>query len=375
MSKYTYNQHLSRLRDLLELPTYCQIAESSRYDENKALFNNDYAQDIDDMLNNNPKWKTWALGYDIENHNPFSFGKLVFWIEKYSISDYDTLKATLKAMPEDELRKHCLKCLLYGKRSDELDATAENTLADSLKKPESWARLVDERLSSGEEKWWYLKLLNQPQAAIDDYFGWLDKIEPIFNVLWNKHSAQADGMADYLVRDINANGLAVIKPFIEFFSKNTTPFEAVLSGDDKTVQLLISLVYTTGLGVHYNPASAKRYLIFGIDWQNSLIKIDNFQQQWRKNKITLFKNLGDQTRYEVFMAILNGADNNKELAKKLGVSSATISYHINQLVVADILQYDMAKTRFGYVVNKAKIVESLRDFIAMIEDMPQSPSV
>jgi predicted transcriptional regulator len=67
--------------------------------------------------------------------------------------------------------------------------------------------------------------------------------------------------------------------------------------------------------------------------------------------ITTFKNLGDTTRYKVLKNISNGITSTKDIANSLGVSSATVSYHINQLNTSKILKLERVNGKYINSVN------------------------
>ena len=81
-------------------------------------------------------------------------------------------------------------------------------------------------------------------------------------------------------------------------------------------------------------------------------------------RVQVFKNLGDRTRYEVLKLIASGETSTKEIANRLGVTSATVSYHINNFLTSKVIKLDKSNTRFGYVVDYDllnEIIEGLKE--------------
>ena len=79
-------------------------------------------------------------------------------------------------------------------------------------------------------------------------------------------------------------------------------------------------------------------------------------------RVQIFKNLGDKTRYEVLKLIAAGETSTKVIAKTLGVSSATISYHINNLLTSKVIKMDKSNDKFGYVVDYELLEDTMEEF-------------
>lgn len=81
-------------------------------------------------------------------------------------------------------------------------------------------------------------------------------------------------------------------------------------------------------------------------------------------RVQIFKNLGDKTRYEVLKLIAEGETSVKNIANQLGVSSATISYHINNFLTSKIIKFDKGKNKLNYVIDYElleEVIKGLKD--------------
>ena len=78
-------------------------------------------------------------------------------------------------------------------------------------------------------------------------------------------------------------------------------------------------------------------------------------------RILLFKNLGDKTRYEVLKCVAKGITSTKIIAEQLGVSSATISYHLSNLATCKLITLLRQEGRYHYVVNHDLIDQCFTD--------------
>ncbi len=77
-------------------------------------------------------------------------------------------------------------------------------------------------------------------------------------------------------------------------------------------------------------------------------------------RVQIFKNLGDKTRYEVLKLIAAGETSTKVIAKSLGVSSATVSYHLNNFLTSKVIRMDKSNNKFGYIVDYELLEDAIK---------------
>ncbi|NLB90663.1 MAG: winged helix-turn-helix transcriptional regulator [Clostridiales bacterium] len=70
-----------------------------------------------------------------------------------------------------------------------------------------------------------------------------------------------------------------------------------------------------------------------------------------------FKALGDGTRYELLTLIAKGITTTKELAEKLSISGASVTYHLQTLVEANFLHSNWRRMSLYERINQGKIQE------------------
>ena len=79
-------------------------------------------------------------------------------------------------------------------------------------------------------------------------------------------------------------------------------------------------------------------------------------------RVKVFKALGDKTRYDTIRLIASGVSSIKDIANKLDVSSATISYHINEFLTSSIISLNRKKDKKSiYDVDYQKLEDVLTE--------------
>jgi DNA-binding transcriptional ArsR family regulator len=128
---------------------------------------------------------------------------------------------------------------------------------------------------------------------------------------------------------------------------------------DYPITLYISAV--TDVGMAYFTHDNTLFMIYGINMEK------RFDQLVMKEKCkNLFKALSDEKRLEIIKLTSIRPYYNKELADHFGLTSATLSYHINLLLDIGILNFEpRPNNRYYYTTNK----EALKTVFNMSLDM------
>ena len=74
------------------------------------------------------------------------------------------------------------------------------------------------------------------------------------------------------------------------------------------------------------------------------------------------KTLGDETRYKVLIELIQPHAKNKDIAKKLGLTRASISFHTQKLLNSGLLELVMDDDSVKYTVNKELIRKIIEKF-------------
>ncbi len=108
-------------------------------------------------------------------------------------------------------------------------------------------------------------------------------------------------------------------------------------------------------------STASQYFIWGLNMEEVFKLLKDKKENKLNDRIQIFKNLGDKTRYQVLKLIASGEYSTKKIATALDVSSATISYHLNALVTAKIIRIEKNNNRIEYVIDKNLLEEAMED--------------
>lgn len=344
----------SRIIDLLGFPECIEFGKAHR----EELENNNYS---DLLPEDNLK-----LFKDMEEVlKPYEVRIYKFYFEECSIprllsrhyspfgyiSSEDYL-AFIQSLDEDKLRRSFIS-KLYDIEYDNttIDEEILNDLANNTGKQIDF---LEKLQLSDDEKWKLSKILRQPKEMILEWSMLIKELEPLFNKFYNTKEAEIITLGNRMVEELNkSNGDAISE-----MSNNLVKRDLLPNGN-----ILISLI--NAYSIELNTTSNVEYIKWGLYIEDLIESIKDAQENAIRERVILFKNLGDKTRYEVVRLIGKGVESSKEIAEILGVSQATISYHISNLTASKIIELEKNEGKYNYKVNLDFLKEV---YELMIED-------
>lgn len=340
---YKYYPNESRIHDYLTFPSCDLVSESLTETDQESNYRDlipeesvEIFKEVEEKLK--PYSDEIRKYYFKENNLPSLLKKTQSFFGYQDEKEY--LKALRMLASEDITRAivYALVMIDTEKPYVEIDKATVDQL---VKDEQDLMSFIDGLDLSGDEKWRISTILRNPKLAVDQWIDLLETIEPIFNTFYGAHIEEVLAYGEAVEKRLNESGG-------EAWSQMTGGIlsaSVVPSG-----QLLISLVNM--YAIQLNALDQRPYVAFGLKIESLFIRMSEARESIVKNKVLTFKNLGDKTRYEVLKAIANGNQSTKNIAKSLGVSSATVSYHISNLTTSKLLILERHNGKYENRVNK-----------------------
>lgn len=202
-------------------------------------------------------------------------------------------------------------------------------------------------------KWNFFLIVEEPLKYIEMYVKLMEKLLPIFDEIYNSFEDEVKDYGEYLVNFLNEKGA-------EGLEEITYSIVNIKLLDDEYMNILISLIYPYALSIV--TTSKVNYTAWGLRMEEAFKRMKEINENKTLERVQIFKNLGDKTRYEVLKLIAAGETSTKVIAKTLGVSSATISYHINNFLTSKVIKMDKNNDKFGYVVDYELLEDTIEEF-------------
>ncbi|MDD3129888.1 MAG: winged helix-turn-helix domain-containing protein [Candidatus Izemoplasmatales bacterium] len=203
-------------------------------------------------------------------------------------------------------------------------------------------------------KWNLLLMIQNPKDYLEKWVNLLHKTQTIFYQVYQQYEEKVVKVGEDISKRLSKNPN-------ESFKKIT--YDAVqfdFSNQDSCF-LYVSAIFPYTLRF---VGDSECRIVWGMEMEYSFRRIHEINEDHLMQRVKIFKTLGDRTRYETLKLIAKGETSIKNIADELDVSSATISYHINEFLTSGLLHLSKEKNKkTRYVVDYKKlneIIESLK---------------
>lgn len=336
MEKFVFYKKESRIQDLLLFPQ-CSKFELDDGDSN-------YAEYIDEAIINQYKKMEEDLKTfypKVQNYYFKAYSLELFIRRQYPFFGHETVHTyfdELKQLDENQILEAIFMGLIFN------DAVEEKERYDVIELKSNsmlFMQLMDEIEASDEEKWKIQKLIRSPKESLLSWIELVEQIEPIFN---HYYDDVAERVAVY--------GEDLVNRFNETDHDTISDISNGMITKDLLVSKRILISFINCCEVRLSVKDKSPYIIWGIESEAFLKKIKEAEKEEQVNRILAYKNLGDKTRYEVLKCISNGMQSTKDIAHQLNVSSATISYHLNNLMTSKLIRLAYEDGKYFNKVNQ-----------------------
>ena len=235
---------------------------------------------------------------------------------------FDEYVEFLQSMDEVLIKKQLMTSIV---KQDEEELVVEDKVEELVGNQFAFLDFLKYLPIDDTLRWNYFTIMSQPKKFVEDFISLHQTIKPIFDKVY----------AEYLpiLEKSYTEFEATIREYptilAEAFTGTKEIEEIDWTSDD------ISVIPTLLLSDFFFQDS--EILLLGA---KSLEVIQHFIQtrlDKQQERINVFKNLGDKTRYQIFCEIAKGTKSVKKIAEQLGITSATVSYHINELVLSNLV--------------------------------------
>jgi DNA-binding transcriptional ArsR family regulator len=242
---------------------------------------------------------------------------------------------TLLTLDAGEIKTHILAALNDEGESETSAPTNDASIEDIRKYLETYD--LDPMV-----KWNLMMIFMDPKKYMLRYVTLMTNLEPIFETIYQPYAKEVAAYGEQLVTYLNEHG----EQGLETLTYSLINKRFLIN---ETSHLFISALYAYSFIVTDSPVTNE--VLWGLRVEQAFKRISEIKKDQFNERIQIFKNLGDKTKYDVLKYISQGITSTKILARLTGVSSATISYHINAFLTAKIITLDNSNKKFSYVLN------------------------
>lgn len=353
--KFNFKKEASKVLDYILFPGIYYFLDEQRHFEKDLIdvISEEYKEFVEktNSLLENYKEEIKKY-YNDDIYSSYDFTNIL--VHGFPVYDYENEHEYLKSLTEIDqstFRKKLIKTLMSLDDEENTDVTEDETLFTEAKA----LQYINELKIDSSNKWNLLMMIQNPQDYLKGFINLLEKVQSIFYNYYEKHEEEVIEFGKDLEKRLSKD---TEKTFKEI-THDAISYD--FNGSD-VCYLYVSSVYPYSLRF---VTSNQCRIVWGMRMEESFKKLYEIREDKLSERVKIFKALGDKTRYETLKLLASGVSSIKDIAQTLDVSSATISYHVNEFLTSGILNLKLEKSKkSGYKVDYSKLRQVIDAFIA-----------
>jgi DNA-binding transcriptional ArsR family regulator len=272
----------------------------------------------------------YFLHQEIPTRSLFLNGSLI--LESANLEEYF---ATLLSQDKRALQEEVLQLLGFGLS---LDSAKDNALP-----------LIVEQLDAldfaDDVKWFLMSLLQNPLLQLTRFKAIVDRFAPLYEGLREKYRPDYDAFCQWIEGELAENGVRFLDEHLNLV--NVTDYDEI--------HLYYSLF---DLFSSHHRGDGCIHLFVGILFQRHVQS--RAAEQDQDTHLMTLKVLADQTRLDILRFLTTSESYGQEIAQQFGITTATVSYHMDYFLGASLIHMKRKGRRLYYSVNKSQIRDCLK---------------
>ena len=255
---------------------------------------------------------------------------------------FDEYAKVLHSMDEGQIKQQLMTTIV---KQDEEEASVEDKVTELLGNQFAFLDFLKNLPIDDTVRWNYFTIMSQPKKFVEDFISLHQTLKPIFEKVYAEYLPILEKSYQEFETTIQEHPTILAEAF-----SGTKVIEEIDWASDE-----ISVIPTLLLSDFYFQDS--EILILGAKSLEVIQRVIQTRLDKQQERINVFKNLGDKTRYQIFCEIAKGTKSVKKIAEQLGITSATVSYHINELVLSNLVVQGWNKKDCTQAIHTELITE------------------
>ncbi|SHJ42920.1 DNA-binding transcriptional regulator, ArsR family [Clostridium cavendishii DSM 21758] len=347
--KYEFYYESSKIYDFLNFPKLSLYTKKDFDDCNLELLEDALESNL--ILNIQNQLEKYKKDIEKFYMNDFPFSLCL--IKTYDILNYkniDDYIKLLESLNDNQIVTSLIYHILISENQSYYDEKLMASALDISQDKNSVIEVINSSSLNGETKWNLFCIVQEPIKKLKSYINLMRNIEPIFNEFYKQYEANVKTCGERLIEILETQGIdGLISITNGVLGKNLL--------DKNEINLVVSAFFKYQICLI--GSSKIPYLAWGLNSEEICKKLKEEDENKLKQRIAIFKNLGDETRYKVLIHIINGTKSLKEISEKTNVSINTVSYHVKNLLACDIIKLNKINNSLVYELNTELLQDSI----------------
>ena len=286
----------------------------------------------------------------LQDELDFNIGDSLLYLEEiwksHSLDDY---LDRIRAIDEDEIKKAIIT-FIDSLKEDSKQIKDKERLKVLLEDLDEFYDYLSSQPLSGETKWNIFTFIKDLDGYKDKYLDLMKKYSSIYE---SQIVGRSEAIEEYLSRfdvEMEEKGIEAFIPADQFVDKDNV----------EKLYIIPSFFHAYNIRHRVIKSTGENYIVIGRN-MDKVLGLAN-REDMAEKATAVFKNLGDPTRYKFIKLLSQGEKYGQEIADELNITSPTVSYHANNLLMADLTTIKRHENKTYYTLNKATLLETI-DFI------------
>jgi DNA-binding transcriptional ArsR family regulator len=350
--KFNFQASSSRIYDFLIFPRLLFSDEEKdvlNKTIDKDVIKDEYVKFLDDIKQKLLPYKEEISKYYYESlYATHDFANILFTTYPLdgSQDEIDYLE-TLEQIPEAKFKTDIINTIILIDEEVETSKNSSDILESEI------ISFINNLNINSKYKWNLLLLVQNPKKYLSEFTEFIKGFSILFNSLYNPMVEKINEVGVKLAKLLQENP----RENIQKLTFNGINYNVI---ENESCDFYVS--YFSPYSLRISNKETKTIMIWGYYLEDAFYKLNRINQDKLSQRVKVFKALGDKTRYETLKLISEGISSLKDIANTLNVSSATISYHINEFFTSGIVSLDKQSKKTGYIIDYHRLNEIIEDF-------------
>lgn len=274
----------------------------------------------------------------------FDLANVFCSIKDLDNKDFEEAIEIIKARSSEEIIRRAAKLLHMNETNEYID----NEQEEILKGKDSIYKFVNNLEFKEEEKWRLYVFLREPEKYREEFVDFLRDYKPEFDKIYEKIAKEREKFILGIKDSVKKSGEEFLTKYSYFI--NFKGVERVI------IFPMMYNCYSINFGF-YDENTV--YLGLGYRFDKDIIPIKNNKDN-EEFILSIMKNLSDSSRYKILKILSKEEGYGMDLARKLNLTTATISHHMSNLHLSNMVTIEKQENKVFYKLNKAVIKAALQ---------------
>lgn len=310
-------------------------------------------KDIARFMENMGKWKGLdreKLRFFFHDYNKgtqfVSIGGATLGYEEHRIDNFNEVLMDIEKKKEEELIKNLIKVILHSIIGN------SNLVNEKYKEICSSKRDIIEYIKNlsytPEEKWNLFLFIDEPKKYALELCNFLRLYKPIFENYYKNLDKIREKFNKYLKEKIEEEGIE----YLNNLSK-AIPYK-------QFENICIYPLYIGFCSINYNMIDDKNIFVgIGFKYEDYVLRRLKDTDEYDKYNLIL-KAISDKSKFSIIKLLMEREMYGMEIAERLNLTTATISHHMSQLFLAEIVLMDKQEGKVYYKLNKETLKNTIK---------------